>query len=1121
MGTIKFLALMWSFVLFGAAFAQAEPALHHDMQITLEPDTHRLDVVDTITFASPLQPDSQIDFVLHAGLSVQMDGQVGRLEKISTPQIIKGAGHAVPQQMYRLSVASDTTQVTLKYSGEIYHPMSSTGGEYARSFNETPGVIDTGGVFLAHASFWYPVFGNGPISFKLDVSMPPGWKAVSQGRRIEEDLSKQRSRIVWAEQAPQEEIYLIAAEFSEYRKSAGAVEAQAFLREPDPALAQRYLDVTAQFIEMYRQLIGPYPYAKFALVENFWETGYGMPSFTLLGPKVIRLPFILYSSYPHEILHNWWGNGVYVDYEKGNWAEGLTSYLADHLFKEQRGEGAAFRRGILQNYTDFVLEGKDFPLSSFTARHSSVSEAIGYGKTQMLFHMLRQSIGDEAFVKGLHRLYRQYKFKKASFTDLEEVFEGASDTDLEELFKQWVQGVGAPKLEISHVAAEQAGTEWNLDVRLSQIQDGPAYQLNVPLAITLEGHNQAYQTSISMDAKDITTSLRLPAEPLRIDVDPEFDIFRRLERAEIPPALSQAFGAEKALLVLPAQAPKSMLDAYRAFVRNWRQTQASAFEVVLDSELDELPADQAVWLLGWSNRFVAQLSSTLAAYDVSINSEMAKINDKSFAAGKDSFIATGRNPNNPKQAIVLIAAHDVSAVPGLARKLPHYRKYSYLAFQGDEPTNYAKGQWSVKDSPMTVMLGNTTPKSAKLAKRHPLAMLPAVFSEERMMADVKALAAPGMEGRGLTSKGILKAAEHISNAFGDAGLVPGFPGNTSYIQEWTQYIESLDKDVTMQNVIGYIPGNNPEMVGESVVIAAHYDHLGFGWPDARKGNEGKLHAGADDNASGVAVMLELARLAAKNWRPERAIVFVAFTGEESGLLGSKHYVKNYTRYPADKVFGMVNLDTVGRLGDAPITAFGTGSAREWVHIFRGVGFVTGVPIKSVANDFGSSDQKSFLDIGVPAVQFFGTVHQDFHSPADRIDKVDSAGLVKVAMALKETIEYLAARPKPMAVTLAARTETTTTKREQASAGRRVSMGTVPDFAYNGPGVLVTDVVTGSPAEKAGLKAGDLITHMADIEIKNLQGFAQQLRTMNPGDTVIIRLKRNKAFHDVVVALTHR
>lgn len=128
---------------------------------------------------------------------------------------------------------------------------------------------------------------------------------------------------------------------------------------------------------MYSKLIGPYPYKKFALVENFWETGYGMPSFTLLGPKIIRFPFILHSSYPHEILHNWWANGVFVDLNAGNWNEGLTAYLSDHLVKEQRNQGVEYRRTTLQKYTDYVAKSKDFPIMEFRSRHSSATEAVG------------------------------------------------------------------------------------------------------------------------------------------------------------------------------------------------------------------------------------------------------------------------------------------------------------------------------------------------------------------------------------------------------------------------------------------------------------------------------------------------------------------------------------------------------------------------------------------------------------------------------------------------------------------------------------------------------------------------------------------------------------------------
>ena len=235
-----------------------------------------------------------------------------------------------------------------------------------------------------------------------------------------------QGRARWESHGPVDEITLVGGPLVPYRDAAGAVEALVYLRQKDDALAAKYLQATAQYVEMYRGLIGPYPYGKFALVENFWETGYGMPSFTLLGSQVIRFPFILTSSYPHEILHNWWGNSVFVDYESGNWCEGLTAYLADHLIQEQRGKGEDYRRDTLQKYRSYVKDGRDFPLAEFRSRHSAATEAVGYGKTMMVFHMLRQKLGDEGFRKWAGGFYRDYRGKQASFGDVRESMESGA-----------------------------------------------------------------------------------------------------------------------------------------------------------------------------------------------------------------------------------------------------------------------------------------------------------------------------------------------------------------------------------------------------------------------------------------------------------------------------------------------------------------------------------------------------------------------------------------------------------------------------------------------------------------------------------------------------------------------
>ncbi len=1094
----------------------AHAVVRHDLTVAVDPASHHISVSDRITL--PEGGAGALSFLLHAGLEPAASDGATLIS--TTPEDYRG----VPVERITLELDPGRREFVLEYGGAIYHPIQQLSEEYARSFSVSPGLISKNGVYLSGVSHWVPQFNDKSVTFSLEVALPEGWRSVTQGGRLKRRQENDQVIDTWALDTPQEEIYLIAGEFEEYNDAAGAVDVMVFLRKADPTLATKYLDATKQYIELYRHLIGPYPYRKFALVENFWETGYGMPSFTLLGPRVIRFPFILHSSYPHEILHNWWGNGVYVDYQRGNWAEGLTSYLADHLIKEQRGQGVAYRRQVLQKYTDYVRDQKDFPLTEFRARHSSVTEAVGYGKTLMLFHMLRQEVGDAMFTAALRQLYRRHRFKIASFDDVAAVFEDTSKKPLDRFFHQWVTRAGAPSLRIVdvQVTPRSDGTEgFVLSAVIEQTHDGDGYELTVPVAVHLAGEDAAYQSQISVMSKRQRFEFPLPARPVRLEVDPEFDVFRRLDRNEIPPALTQSFGASRALIVLPSAASGAVRDAYRTLARAWAEQRRSQIDVKYDNEVSVLPDDRAVWILGWDNRFRSVLQAALSDYTYDDKGDMIGIAGESLQRANHSMVVVTRHPDNPAEALAWVATDNAAAIPGLGRKLPHYGKYSYLAFTGDEPANVVKGQWPVIGSPMSVAIvqpGAEQPSTrpSSLAPRAALAELPPVFSSQRMRRDIEQLAAPEMAGRGLGSAQLDRAADYIAAQFQIAGLQPGGDSG-SYFQTWTAPVAGLGTAVALKNVIGVLPGTGPQHPGESVVLGAHYDHLGSGWPDVRKGNEGKLHPGADDNASGIAVMLELARVLGASWQPERSVVFIAFTGEEVGKLGSRYYVQNAGIHPIAKVIGMLNLDTVGRLGSNPVFVLGAGSAREWVHIFRGAGYVTGVPVKSVADDYGSSDQTSFLDHGVPAVQFFSGANADFHRPSDTADKIDAAGLVKVAAVVKEAVEYLASRPDALHANLGGRPEVETKGR----AGRRVLLGTVPDFAFAGPGVRLTGVTIDTPAEKVGLKSGDIIVGIDETMIHDLSGYSDSLKKLNVGDRVVIRFVRDGIERTVAVTMAAR
>ncbi|MBK8944712.1 MAG: M20/M25/M40 family metallo-hydrolase [Ignavibacteriae bacterium] len=1107
-------------------FAQ-ETKIHHKLYVKINPTNSHIEVIDEILIKKDLL-NREIIFSLNNNLNLKYEGNeinISLLEKsVSTEDI--GMDRDDIEEKFDLKInkyiisdfdKSKDLNFAIKYSGKIESPIKQSEENYQRGFSESPGIISDLGIYLAGSTYWIPTIKDELLSFELTTELPKDWKTVSQGNRIEDKVENNFHFDIWDSPTPQEEIFLVAAKFNEYKYSTGSVDAFAFLRTPDESIANKYLETTAQYLEMYRQLIGPFPYTKFALVENFWETGYGMPSFTLLGEKIIRFPFILHSSYPHELLHNYWGNSVYVDFEKGNWCEGLTAYMADYLIKEQRGQAEEYRRSTLQKYSDYVKSNNDFPLNKFLSRHDAASEAIGYGKSLMVFHMLRNLVGDENFTKSFQVFNRNNKFKKASFDDIRISFEETTGKDLKWFFTQWIEKTGAPKLNLENVKVEQFGNVFNLNFNLKQIQDGENFRINVPVAIITS--NGIEIENCELNDKEGKISFTLKSEPLKILVDPQFDVFRILDPNEIPAALSTAFGAEKTLVILPNDNDKKF-KTYQNFASQWIKGNEEKFEIKNDNEIEKVPSDKAVWILG-ENKFQSIVNNSLLQFNSEIAKDSIKFESKSHSKNNNSFISSIKNPENINNAIVYLSIGNEKADSGLVRKLPHYGKYSYLTFEGNEPTNIDKGQWQVLNSPLLKVF-NQKVKSPefKTKLRKALAELAPVFSSKRMMEHISFLASDEMKGRELGSKELDNAGNYISEKFKEFGLFPG-SDDGSYFQTFEKAFHGKG-NLQIKNVIGIIPGTNQNLK-EAVVISAHYDHLGLGWPDVRKGNEGQIHNGADDNASGVSVLLELAEVLGKSLKPARTIIFIAFSGEEAGLVGSKYFVENYKKFTSDKIFANLNFDTVGRLHGKKIMILNSNTAREWKFIFMGTEYTTGIGSELITQELDASDQVAFIEKGIPAVQFFSGPNEDYHKPSDKIEKIDADGLVKVITVARETLVYLADREDAMnfigekSNVKSELAEENKTKKE----GRKVSTGTMPDFAYSGEGVKVAAISENSPGAKAGLLIGDIIKKVNGKDCKNLKEYSDMLKEHQPGDEVTLTIDRNGNIEEVKLILAER
>ena len=1119
-------------VLWVAAAGFAADPIHHDLTVHIQPTQHTVQVTDVVDVSTAVAPDGggAYRFVLHAGLHPEVATRGWRLEPVPGPVTAEFFGinattdtvaEAVPLEAFLLIPEEGAEQpVELRYGGEIHHPLAMQGEEYQRSFSETPGIIDERGVFLAGTSFWVPTFGDGLMTFDLEVQgLAPPWDVVSQGQRTAHRIEADGTRTTaWVLGDPTEEVYLVAGPWHEYSRMAGDVQVFAFLREEDPALAQRYMDATARYLKLYDEMLPPYPYPSFSLVENFWETGYGMPGFTLLGPRIIRFPWILTSSYPHELLHNWWGNSVYVDSEHGNWCEGATAYMADHLFAEQRGEGATYRRATLKKYTDMVSAGEDFPLAEFGSRSSAASEAVGYGKCMMLFHMARRSVGDEQFLEALTLFDNEHRFTRASFTDIAEAFTDETGGDWVPFIQEWVRRVGAPQLEIREARVEEGApgeAPWRVAVHLRQVQEEDPFPITVPVAVTVEGGTEAVWVEAGSCGRDCIVEVPCPARPLRVDVDPEFDVMRRLDPLEVPPALTTVFGAANPLFVLPSVASEAELTAWKALAADWARPEKP--RTVLDSDIDALP-DEPAWVLGWSNRFGAEIARRVAAQGVSVDADRVTLAGDSLPKSDHSLVLVARAAGNPSMAVGWVAASPEAAIPGLARKLPHYTRYSYLVFRGEEPENVAKGMWQPLSSPMVRNLTDGELAALVLPPRAPLAELPPAYDADLLARRVSELADPALEGRGLGTAGLAEATALVESWLAEAGLEPA--GDDGFRQTWHWTGGEPEREMELVNLVARVPGADPALADAPVLVLAHLDHLGRGWPDVRSGNEGMVHPGADDNASGVAVLLELARtMAAEPPRP-RPVVFAVVTGEEAGLLGSRHLLEGMEA--ASKPFACVNLDTVGRLADGKLYVLNADTAREWRFIFMGVGYTTGAPVAVVSEPLDASDQVACIDIGVPAIQLFTGPTPDYHRPSDTADTIDADGMVVVTEAAHEAVGYLAERAEDLTVTIPQASEGSGPAKEASAAGeRRASLGTMPDFSYEGSGVRVQQVMPDSAAAAAGMQAGAGIVALNGEAVTDLRSFSALLKARAPGDAVEVTIMRDGAKTEVHAVLGAR
>ena len=379
----------------------------------------------------------------------------------------------------------------------------------------------------------------------------------------------------------------------------------------------------------------------------------------------------------------------------------------------------------------------------------------------------------------------------------------------------------------------------------------------------------------------------------------------------------------------------------------------------------------------------------------------------------------------------------------------------------------------------------------------------------RLLDDVRFLSDDRLQGRMTGSPGADSAAEYLARRFSQVGLQPAAGG---WFQSFTVGREApaarqaRTGALVGRNVVGILPGRDPVLRNQTVVLGAHYDHLGRGgFGSLDPDSTGLVHNGADDNASGAAALIQVAaRLAASP--PARTVVFIAFSGEELGLLGSAHYVQQPI-YPLAGVMAMVNLDMVGRLRNGRLIVYGARSAKEFPALLDSLNWYAGFDLKAQGDGYGPSDHSSFYAAKRPVLHIFTDLHEDYHRTTDDWQKVNYDGLKRVADFSLGLVTALANRTSPLSVLELPAPVPSQIAAGSGPPGYGAYLGTVPDMTGAPGGVRLVGVRAGSPAEKAGLRGDDIITRIGGAETPDLQAMTDALRSHKPGETVEIVVRR--------------
>jgi len=668
---------------------EAAPGNQKYLELRLDPARGTLEGMMRVT-----PPAGSGEFRLLESLNLNAVHQDGR--ELELTQLDDGR--------YRVRASPDGGPLVMAWSGSL--PQSVRDGAYLSE--------DSG--FLPPRGGWYPGFETDePFRLTLVARVPAGQKLVATGSLDGDGRSGGAGAVSdgagtladslagVSEGQPGEEQDFYQARYTHPRVDGvtlatgpwqersvmvdGVRVRTLFPRGLDAEHGPTYLEYAGTYLRGFVARIGPYPYKSFTVAATAAPIGVAFPGFTLLGERVIPLPFIPRTSLAHELLHNWWGVGVRVDHASGNWSEALTTYMADYWLDEQRGDGRKTRQRWLLDLSVLPAE-RDRPLSAFRGGNQGADRIIGYNKGAQFFHMLRQRIGDDAFDAGVSLFSRRQLFQRAAWSDLEAAFSEAAGQELSGYFRAWVSRAGLPELRLNKVVSRADGEGWVVSGELEQMQEQAPWPLDVPLVLeTAEGSSRHL---IVLDQRRTAFRLHVDQRPLLLRADPDYDVLRRLQD---PPPILRTVVLDTDTRMLRVS---DGLDGLDQALLGREAGEAGMFTPDRPLLLAGTTADVARWL---RDNVPEAASGTGPGAGEDGSSATSRSSGPALAMAEQGH---ARMWTVPGTRLVVVSADDPKGLRNLVGALRHHGHRSYLVQDANGAVVDA-GSWDLEEEDMQVV----------------------------------------------------------------------------------------------------------------------------------------------------------------------------------------------------------------------------------------------------------------------------------------------------------------------------------------------------------------------------------------------------------------------------------